>query len=894
MRRINHLVPALRPDPIVQRKSPPMNPAKPLHRIPRRAASPRVLAVALGLAVAAAMPSQGMAAGTTGDPAGGQAADAAARANPDLWPAMVSPLPADPALEARLRALLGRMSVEEKVGQVVQGDIGSLTAEDVRKYRLGSVLAGGNSDPGGDYRATAAQWVELADQLYRASMDTSGGHNAIPVIFGIDAVHGHNNLVGATLFPHNIGLGATRDPELMREIAIATAVELRVTGLDWTFAPTLAVPRDDRWGRTYEGYAEHPGVVASYAAPLIEGLQGKVGGKEFLSHSHVVATAKHFLGDGGTHDGRDTGDTRVPETELRDIHGAGYGPALQAGAQAVMASFSSWNGAKMHGNHSLLTEVLKQRMGFDGLVVGDWNAQGRLPGCTPTDCPDAINAGMDMIMAPDTWKGYYESTLKHVKSGRIPMARLDDAVARILRVKLRAGLFEAGLPSTRALSGRAELLGVPAHRAIARRAVRESLVLLKNSGQLLPLDPRSTILVAGDGADDIAKQSGGWTLTWQGTGLKPADFPRAQSIWGGIEEQVRAAGGKAQLAVDGRYAEKPDVAIVVFGEEPYAEFQGDLKTVAYKPTSTADLDLLERLKADGIPVVAVFLSGRPLWVNREINASDAFVAAWLPGSEGGGVADVLLRDASGKPAHDFHGTLPYSWPRSAGQTPLNVGQAGYAPLFAYGHGLKYGDKGELALLDEAPGVDLGASQSDRFFERGALATGWRLRTLAAGAAPAFLVRPIDSPATGISVRAVDHKAQEDAWQLSWTDAGGGAGRSSVALVPATPLDLTRETNGEAMLVMTLRVDAAPAPDVAWFVECGPGCRVEVAVGAQLAALPRDAWSRIGLPLKCFQSAGAGMGSLVAVAGIEAGPGTRLSVSEIGYGTEVEQALACPQ
>lgn len=816
------------------------------------------------------------------------AAGPSAQSNPEVWPALESPLPANPELERRVQALLAMMSVEEKVGQTVQGDIGSLTPDDVRKYRLGSALAGGNSDPGNDYHATAAQWVALADELYRASMDTSGGHNAIPLLFGIDAVHGHNNLVGATLFPHNIGLGATRNPELMREIAAATAAELRATGLDWTFAPTLAVPQDDRWGRTYEGYSENPEVVASYAGPIVEGLQGKIGDDDFLAPTRVIATAKHFIGDGGTRDGRDTGDTQVSEDVLRDVHGAGYVPALQAGAQSVMASFSSWNGAKMHGNKSLLTDVLKQRMGFDGFVVGDWNAQGQLPGCTNTDCPEAFNAGVDMMMTPDTWKGYYETTLQHVKSGRIPMARLDDAVTRILRVKMRAGLFEAGLPSTRVLSGQQDLLGDPKHREIARRAVRESLVLLKNNGQLLPLDPRSSILVAGDGADDIGKQSGGWTLTWQGTGLKPSDFPKAQSIWAGIEEQVKAAGGKAELSINGSYSSKPQVAIVVFGEEPYAEFQGDIKTVAYKPTNTTDLDLIKRLKADGVPVVAVFLSGRPLWVNREINASDAFVAAWLPGSEGGGVADVLLRDANGKIAHDFRGKLPYSWPRNAVQTALNAGQPNYNPQFPYGYGLGYASKGDLPPLDEDPGVDLSAGQSDRFFERGALAKGWQLRTNAADSRSAQLVRPIESRNVGVSVSAVDHKAQEDAWRLKWT----GAGVSSVALVPPQPLDMTRETNGDAMLLLTLRVESPIAKDAALFVECGDGCRAKVPVGAQLAALPLNTWTRVSIPLKCFQAAGASMGKVTVPVGIEATMGTQISVSEAGYGTAADKRLDC--
>jgi beta-glucosidase len=835
--------------------------------------------------LAMALCAPGLAAGQEDVRAGNAGAKDASQAHPDSWPALRSPVAEDPALESRVRQLLARMTVEEKVGQVVQADIASVTPEDVRKYRLGSILAGGNSDPGGDYHASAAQWVALADAFYRASMDTAGGHNAIPVLFGIDAVHGHNNLVGATLFPHNIGLGAARDPGLMREIAAATAVEIRATGLDWTFAPTLAVPRDDRWGRTYEGYSEDPRIAALYAGPLVEGLQGKVNTEAFLAPEHVIATAKHFLGDGGTHEGRDQGDAKISEEELRDVQGAGYPPALQAGVQAVMASFSSWNGTKMHGNRSLLTGVLKQRMGFDGFVVGDWNAQGQVPGCTSTDCPAAFNAGVDMMMTPDTWRGYYESTLRHVESGEIPMSRLDDAVTRILRVKMRAGLFEAGPPSRRPLAGDEALLGDPRHRAIARRAVRESLVLLKNQGGILPLDPKASVLVAGDGANDIGKQSGGWTLTWQGTGLKASDFPNAQSIWSGIAEQVAAAGGTATLSVEGRYETRPDVAVVVFGEDPYAEFQGDISTVAYKPNDTTDLDLIRRLKQQGIPVVSVFLSGRPLWVNREINASDAFVAAWLPGSEGGGVADVLLRDRHGGVAHDFTGKLSYSWPRNAAQSPLNAGQGG-EPQFPYGYGLTYADDGDLAPLGEDPGVDLAAIQSSRFFDKGALAQGWRLR-VAHGGDPAYATGPTGAQDPGVAITAIDHEAQEDAWRYDWR----ADGTSSIAFVPPDALDLARETNGDVLLLLTLRIDA-PSPDgTALFVECGDGCRARVPVRAQLAALPRDRWLRVGIPLKCFAAAGANMGGLTAV-GVESSAGYRLAISGVGYGTDADHALGC--
>ncbi len=806
--------------------------------------------------------------------------------DPGTWPQADWPFAEDAALEARVQALLSRMRVEDKVGQIVQGDIGSLTPEDVRKYRLGSVLAGGNSDPGGKYTATPAQWLALADAIYAASMDTSGGGVAIPALFGVDAVHGHNNLVGATLFPHNIGLGAARDPALIGRIAVATAAEVRATGPEWTFAPTLTVPRDDRWGRTYEGYSEDPTLVASYAAAAIEGLQGKANAPGFLDGTRVLASAKHFLADGGTRDGRDQGDAQIDQAQLREIHGTPYEPAIAAGTQTVMASFSSWQGRKMHGNRALLTDVLKTRMGFGGFVVGDWNAHGQLPGCSNTDCAAAFNAGVDMLMTPDTWRGYYDSALRDAKSGVIPMRRLDEAVARILRVKLRMGLFEAGKPSQRALGGKFERLGSAQHRALAREAVRKSLVLLKNDGGVLPLDPRKRILVAGDGADSVSKQAGGWTLTWQGTGVTPADFPNAQSIWAGVREQVQAAGGTATLAPDGRYQAKPDAAIVVFGEEPYAEFQGDLATLQYKPANDADLQLLRRLKSAGIPVVAVFLSGRPLWVNRELNASDAFVAAWLPGSEGGGVADVLLQERGGGVQHDFTGTLSFSWPRDASGAPLNVGDADYRPQFAFGYGLRYADPRTVGTLPETSGVSADAGAANQFFVRGKPRTGLRLRLLGAdGAGVDAVAMPATSADGALRVTAIDYKAQEDARRLQWT------APATVELASDAPIDLNRETNGDVLLAMTLRIDAV-AGDAALSARCGKGCAARLPVGEWLASLPRGRWITAGVPLKCLRAAGADVARLDVPFALEASAATDLSLATVSAGTDVEHVMPC--
>lgn len=822
-----------------------------------------------------------------------KAAAPAATADANPWPQVAWPLPEDAALEQRITDLMATMTVEEKVGQLVQGDIASITPDDLRKYRLGSILAGGNSDPGGRYDASPAEWLALADAFYEASMDTSQGGKAIPVIFGIDAVHGQSNIIGATLFPHNIGLGAARNPELVRRIGEITALETRTTGMEWTFAPTVAVPQDDRWGRTYEGYSESPDVVASYSVAVVEGLQGKVGTPAFLDGRHVIASVKHFLGDGGTTNGKDQGDTKISEADLVRIHAAGYPPAIAAGAQTAMASFNSVNGEKMHGHKAYLTDALKGRMNFGGFVVGDWNGHGHVKGCTTTDCPATINAGLDMAMASDSWKGFYETTLAAVKAGTITQARLDDAVRRILRVKFRLGLFDAGKPSSRAVGGQFALLGSPEHRAVARQAVRESLVLLKNAGGVLPLSPKQRILVAGDGANDVGKQAGGWTLNWQGTGTTRKDFPNADTIYEGLAQQAKAAGGEAILTVDGTYTQKPDVAVVVFGEDPYAEFQGDLQTLLYKPGHDADLDLIKRLKADGIPVVAVFLSGRPLWMNREINAADAFVAAWLPGSEGAGIADVLLRKADGSVQHDFKGKLSFSWPRTATQYANNVGQEGYDPLFAFGFGLTYADKGDLAALPEESGVTGDEGAAGVFFARGDAGAGIALRMEAADG-QGVTVTKVPEALDGdlLRVTGVDHQAQEDARRLAWS----GKGEALVALQSHTALDLQRESNGDVMLLTTLRVEAAPTGDAWLSVGCGTGCTARVALSPTLAKLSAGQWTRVGVPLKCLAKVGADITKLDRPWSIGTAGAMTIAVSRVALGAldQAEATVDCPQ
>ena len=602
------------------------------------------------------------------------------------WPAVKSPIKKDPVIESKIDAWLAKMSVDQKVGQMIQAEIKSISPDDAAKYHIGSILNGGGSWPTDKADGPLGAWLNLANLFYGASMDTGDDRLAIPIMWGTDAVHGHNNVIGATIFPHNIGLGAANNPELMRDIGTATAREVAVTGIDWTFAPTVAVARDARWGRTYESYSSDPKIVADLTKELILGIQGHPALDNFLSEQKIIATAKHFVGDGGTAAGDDQGDTILSEEDLFKIHGQGYVQALGVGTQTVMASFSSWNGQKLHGHKYLLTDVLKGRMGFDGLIVGDWNGHEQIEGCTKMSCPQAINAGIDLIMVPEDWKAFLENTVKQVKSGEIAMSRIDDAVRRILRVKYRAGMFVSGKPSEHRLAGRAKLLGHADHRNVARQAVRESLVLLKNDG-VLPLDPASNILVTGSGADNPVMQSGGWTVTWQGRDLEtrilnPLDYYKGHTtISAGLSDAIKEARGSLITDAD---SAKIDAAIVVFGEEPYAEFEGDLASLDFDLANNTDFKIIQDLKAKNIPVVSVFITGRPRGVDAAIEASDAFVAAWLPGSEGAGVADVLLSNTQGKPAYNFKGSLPFNWPQNGSSNPITT-----STKYKFGYGLTY-------------------------------------------------------------------------------------------------------------------------------------------------------------------------------------------------------------
>lgn len=797
----------------------------------------------------------------------------ASRVDPSVWPDTRAPFERDATLEGRVAELMSRMTLEEKVGQVIQADIGSVTPAEAARYNLGSILNGGNSAPGGDNYAPPEAWLALADEFYRASADTSGGRAGIPILWGTDAVHGHNNVLGATLFPHNIGLGAANDPDLIRRIGQVTALEVRVTGQDWTFAPTLAVVRDDRWGRTYESYSEDPALVASYAGAMIEGLQGVYGTPGWLGDAHVIATAKHFIGDGGTVRGVDQGDNRDSEADLAAIHGAGYPPAIEAGVLSVMASFNSWHDEKVHGHRGLLTDVLVQRLGFEGFVVGDWNGHGQVEGCTPVSCAQSFTAGVDMFMAPDSWRELHANLLAQVRSGEVTMERLEEAVARILRVKIRAGLLDAPRPSQRAYAGEFGRLGSPEHRAVAREAVRRSLVLLKNEGGVLPISGSGRLLVAGAAADSIGQQSGGWTLNWQGEDNDNSVFPNGQSILGGIQDAVARFGGEVVYSPGGVYDVRPDAAIVVFGEQPYAEFVGDRRHLDFD--SGVALDILRRLTAEGIPTVAVFLSGRPMWMNPEINASHAFVAAWLPGSEGGGVADVLIGDAEGKARHDFEGRLSFSWPARPDQTPLNAGDDGYAPLFALGYGASYeAGAPDLGVLDESAAVDQGTGAGVDLILAGRPAPGFKLVLSDQTGARATVSGPRAAlRGDAIVAIAADRLAQEDTRRFEWNE------RATIRLEPdmnAVPI----ADAADRALEIVYAVDAAPADGARLLLECGEACRGGLDITQGLKIAQGKGWRTGQLDLSCFAATEDGLRSYDGELSIEAGGGLILTIAEM--------------
>jgi beta-glucosidase len=762
----------------------------------------------------------------------------------EIWPTIETGIKSDAQMEQKIADMLKNMTLEQKIAQMIQPEIRNITVEDMRKYGFGSYLNGGGSFPNNNKHATPEDWVDLAEKMYQASIDDSLDGSTIPTMWGTDAVHGHNNVIGATLFPHNIGLGAANNPALIEKIAAATAREVMVTGIDWVFAPTVAVVRDDRWGRTYEGYSEDPEIVKAYSASIVKGLQGSVD-EDFLSDTRVVSTVKHFLGDGGTVNGDDQGNNIASEEELFALHAQGYVGGLSAGAQTVMASFNSWHGDKIHGNKYLLTDVLKEKMGFDGFVVGDWNGHGQVKGCSNSNCAQAANAGLDVYMAPDEWKPLFSNLVNQANSGEIPLSRINDAVTRILRVKVRAGLFDKPSPAKRPLSGKTEIIGSSDHRAVAKQAVRESLVLLKNKQQLLPLSPKTNVLVAGIGADNIGMQSGGWSVTWQGTGNTNSDFPGGSSIYAGIKDTVEQAGGSAMLSVEGEYKARPDVAIVVFGEQPYAEGNGDVDNLEYQRGNKSDLALLRKFKDAGIPVVSLFISGRPMWVNAELNASDAFVAIWLPGSEGDAISDVLFKNADGSINHDFKGKLSFSWPNNPIDNE-NRNDEAYSPLLPYGFGLTYGDSN--VLKDDLAEQTQQTEQLDDLvlFER-AIKAPWSL-VLKSGEQQKTVASSRESLGA-VSIQTFDKEVQEDARAIRFN----GQAMAEVNLAAAFPSDLRSYVENNGQLQMQIKVDKGATSPLWIAMGCGESCQGKFDITDNLEQSGQ--WQTLNINLSCFAEQG---------------------------------------
>jgi beta-glucosidase len=562
-----------------------------------------------------------------------------------------------------VEALLAQMTLDEKVGQMTQIDKNALrTGKEIRDLFLGSVLSGADSLPRPNTRET---WAAMYDGYQGQALSTRLG---IPLVYGVDAVHGHGGLRGAVIFPHHIALGCTRSPELVQAVARITAREVAGTGIDWTFGPCIAVPRDERWGRTYEGFGETPELAESLGAAAVRGFQDAQDG------SAIMACAKHFLGDGGTAGGKDRGDTRISEEELRRIHLPGYVAAIKAGVATVMISFSSWNGQPMHGNRRMITDVLKGELGFPGFVVTDWAAIDLMSRDYAQDVEVAINAGIDMVMVPSPLERVKEfiTILKDlVAKGRVPQARIDDAVRRILKQKARFALWERPF-TDRALT---QEIGSPAHRAVARDAVRKSLVLLKNDHATLPLRKEARVHVCGFRSDDMGVQCGGWSVGWRGH--RGAITP-GTTIRQAIAEVVGPA--RLDFSKDAAGAERADVVVVVVGEDPYAEGSGDRADLSL---SRDDQALVAAAKRSGKPMVVVLLTGRPLILGDLLDSASAILCAWLPGTEGGGVADVLF--GAVKPT----GKLSRTWPRNMSDIPINVGDPRYAPLFEYGFGLSW-------------------------------------------------------------------------------------------------------------------------------------------------------------------------------------------------------------
>ena len=782
--------------------------------------------------------------------------------------------------EERVADLIKSMSVEEKVAQMFMVEIGSITPEEVEEFKIGAILNGGGSFPYKKKDHTVEDWVRLADEYFLASIK-NGDKARIPIIWGTDAVHGHNNLKGATLFPHNIGLGATRNPELIKEIGKITAKQVLLTGLDLTFAPALSVPRDDRWGRTYEGFSEDPEWVSIMGNAMMEGIQGE--DQNLLGEDHILATVKHFIGDGGTSRGVDKGNAIMDEETLLRIHGSAYVEAIKNDAQVVMASFNSWNGVKLHGQKYLLTDVLKEDMGFDGFVVGDYNGHMEVQGCSVSSCPQSINAGVDMFMVTEAWQDLYFNTISQVQTGEISIDRIDDAVRRILRVKARAGILDADKPSKRKHALQSDILGADEHRSISRQAVRESLVLLKNNQSVLPIDRSSDVLVLGQAAKEIKYQTGGWSMTWQGNENENSDFPGSTTILAAIENEFEDSQGSVTFSENLEYGElKPDVAILVIAEDPYAEYQGTLQDLVYNSNEN-HLNWLVALKEDEIPVVTIFLSGRPLWMNREINLSDAFVAAWLPGTEGGGVSDMIIENE-----YDFVGSLTFSWPKRSDQATLNYDDEIYDPLFPVGYGLTYKDDITIDQLEES--INL-AEESDF---NAPILNGWPRNAFQVilGNTDETLEMKSKFVATtdeSVSAEMINRFVQEDAYRIMFS----GNDDSFWKVSSTKPMNWSEEASQSGVLTMNIRILQADMIDpLIVSTLCGEGCGSSFEIEG---SMNKNQWMNIGVDITCMGQNGLQLNNINEPVQIKSNGKWEFEVGEIKLigGTGGTSIMICP-
>ena len=728
--------------------------------------------------------------------------------------------------------LLSEMTLEEKVGQTIMADLDFIKPSDLDRYPIGGILNGGNTSPNGNQRASTNEWKQLAQDFYDESI-TSGAD--IPILWGTDAVHGHSNVFGATIFPHNIGLGASANEKLLKDIGSAVAEEVLATGLYWTFAPTVTVPQDYRWGRTYEGYSESPELVSKLGEAFIYGLQGS--GEQFLGSNKIIGTAKHFLGDGGTYLGVDQGDTKVSENILKEIHGTPYYSALDACIQTVMASFNSWNGSKVHGNEYLLTEVLKNQMGFDGFVVGDWNGHGQIPGCSNGSCPESLIAGVDMYMVPENWKDLYRNTLRQAENGDIPIERLNDAVRRILIVKERLGLFNGKKPSNSPFSE----VGLQHNRDISRQAVRESLVLLKNNKNVLPIKQGKRVLVIGPDADSLKTQTGGWTLDWQGTNNQNKDFPNSITFLDALKEEIGAENVTHVQFLNNVNAEDYDLAIVAYGEQPYAEGVGDRSNLNF--SSKRHIAFLELLAENKIPTVSLFFTGRPLWVTKEINLSDAFVVAWLPGTESRGMTDVMVN--SDKTNYDFTGKLPFSWPKNTFQANLNYYDATSDPLFTYGYGLTYEDNIVVPDLDEG---EINANEQLKKIEllKGTISENFIGYIQESNLQQVQLSsNKVSSQNNIVKVDLIDIDKQDDTLNLQINETDH---LNSFLLLSKEILNLRSFDDG--YINLRARVNNTN-DDIKYLISCGIGCTPVLDLSEFLTK--SDSFIDYSLPIKCFSN-----------------------------------------